>query len=62
MNKIDIIESLYGKTKYESMKTQEFEGVQYIAWYIVGYETIEDLRKDFKSDIDIINLYNIEAS
>jgi hypothetical protein len=55
-NKIKFIKSVYGKDKFDNNASVQFGNEIIVAWYIIGYETLEDLEKKY-FDNEILELF-----
>jgi hypothetical protein len=42
--KIKFIKAVYGKEKFDNNETIQFGNETIVAWYLAGYETLEELE------------------
>jgi len=42
--KLNFIKAVYGKEKFDNNETIQFGNETIVAWYLTGYETLEELE------------------
>lgn len=55
-NKIKFVESVYGKEHFENNSTVQFGNENIVGWYVIGFETIEELKKKYTEE-EILELF-----
>lgn len=53
---IKFIKAVYGKEKFAANETIQFGNETLVAWYLVGFETLQDLEAKY-TDEEIIEFY-----
>lgn len=57
----NIVKSVYGKEQYNKQIKQQFGDSFIIGWYVLGYDTLEDLQTKF-SDEEILDLWKTQKN
>lgn len=57
----NIVKSVYGKEQYNKQTKQQFGDSFIIGWYVLGYDTLEDLQTKF-SDEEILDLWKTQKN